>query len=52
VLGADQSNGGGGSGGPVLAFTGTALHLPFTLFAGAILLVAGLVLRRLSLAGS
>jgi len=52
VLGQQESGGGGGGSGLVLAFTGTALHLPFTLFAGAILLIAGMVLRRWSLAGA
>lgn len=51
VLGTDTSSGSGGSGSDmVLAFTGTALHLPFTLFAGGLLLVTGLVLRRFALA--
>jgi len=52
VLGTDASNsGGGGSGdGLVLAFTGTALHLPYTLFAGALFFIVGLGLRRFALA--
>lgn len=54
VSGADTSGGGttGGDGsGLVLAFTGTALHLPYTLFGGAFLLVAGVVVRRLAYRG-
>lgn len=51
VLGAESTNSGtGGDSGLVLAFTGTALHLPFTLFAGGLLLVVGLVVRRVALA--
>ncbi|MEO6469677.1 MAG: neocarzinostatin apoprotein domain-containing protein [Acidimicrobiia bacterium] len=55
VLGTDTSNSGsGGSGGSgdglVLAFTGTALHLPYTLVAGALFFIVGLGLRRFALA--
>ena len=51
VLGSDASNtGGGGGDGLVLAFTGTALHLPTTLIIGAVLFVIGLGLRRFALA--
>ncbi len=54
VLGNDANNSGGGSGGSgdglVLAFTGTALHLPYTLFAGALFFIVGLGLRRFALA--
>lgn len=53
VLGTDASNSGGGTSGSdglVLAFTGTALHLPYTLFAGALLFMLGIALRRMSVA--
>lgn len=50
VLGTDATNSGGGGDGLVLAFTGTALHLPYTLFAGGLLFLVGLVLRRFALA--
>jgi hypothetical protein len=54
VLGDTTSSGSGGSSdgsGLVLAFTGTALHLPYTLFGGAALLVAGVIVRRLAYRG-
>ncbi|MGZ4677259.1 MAG: neocarzinostatin apoprotein domain-containing protein [Acidimicrobiia bacterium] len=51
VLGNSTSSGdGSGGSGLVLAFTGTALHLPYTLFAGVFLFAIGLLLRRIAFA--
>jgi hypothetical protein len=54
VLGSDASNSGSGtdSGGLVLALTGTALHLPYTLIAGGVLFMLGIGVRRMALAGA